>query len=691
MEPFKLAGSSLIDNFGSLSTVPVAKKPAQVQVVFTDPIKENSYSESQGLLMKSIVHELTSTTERVDRLAFEVDPNLLIYTSVYVPKRGLIPDAILKKLLIQDDLVAAIVHAREMHMSAFGRPRYDRHETGYVIEPMAGVVDKLHADKKELFNDRIRKAVKALSTCGSEEGVLEKDKMSFCQYLQMSARNVVGLGRLATEIIRIGPEKKEFHSFRPTDVGTIYHAAKEKNAEDKLREEAAKALADLRGTKIDPAVFAKGDYAWIQVIEGQPRQAFSDRELYVANFYKINDIEMLGYPVTPIDTVFNQISTHLNIGTHNRMYFQTGRASKGMLVFKSDDITPQTLERVKQQFNASINGVGNSWRMPVFGVPVDGDITYSSIDSSAQKDAEFIYLLDSNCRSIFSAFQMSPDEVPGWSYLSKGTNSQALSEGNQEFRIEASRDQGIRPLIHFFEDFINTHLFPLIDAELAQVCRVRLVGLDADTPEKEMIQLIQKVPISGTYDGIMEQLELKLVGKAMGGAYPLNPQFQAVLDKMYTVGQQKAFFTGDESARTDPRLDFYPNPFYFQHMQMMQADKQAQMAAQGGGAPGGQGEASPGQEGAPEVVDPTGQAPNANQASGMDPSGAPKAETGEDLTRSIDQALFALSKSENNMPMSKRKLLYQQKMIREKVVKELDEDFKVLIGEVLSVAQNQVK
>lgn len=32
-------------------------------------------------------------------------------------------------------------------------------------------------------------------------------------------------------------------------------------------------------------------------------------------------------------------------------------------------------------------------------------------------DAEFKYLTDMNAREILSAFMMSPDELPGWSYL----------------------------------------------------------------------------------------------------------------------------------------------------------------------------------------------------------------------------------------------------------------------------------
>jgi hypothetical protein len=46
---------------------------------------------------------------------------------------------------------------------------------------------------------------------------------------------------------------------------------------------------------------------------------------------------------------------------------QGERAYKGILVIKSY-IDPDIVMSIKRQFNAFINSVSNSWRMPVFGV-----------------------------------------------------------------------------------------------------------------------------------------------------------------------------------------------------------------------------------------------------------------------------------------------------------------------------------
>jgi hypothetical protein len=277
-------------------------------------------------------------------------------------------------------------------------------------------------------------------------------------------------------------------------------------------------------------VVPNDEYDWVQVIENQPRQVFTEDELVVHNFYPVLDVEMDGYPVTPIDTMINAVTTHMNITKHNQIYFQTGRATRGMLVFRSDDVDENTLARVKQQFQASINSVNNAWRMPVFAVSSNDEISWEPIDNSS-RDAEFQYLTDMNARVILSAFQMSPDELPGWSYLSKGTNNQALSESNNEYRLEAARDLGIRPLLQQFEDFINRVLFPLIDPNSGEALSAEARRARRRHRGKGERPLQQDTPVHMTYDWIMEKVEKKPMGKSMGGEFPLNPQFQAVLDK----------------------------------------------------------------------------------------------------------------------------------------------------------------
>jgi len=638
---------------------------------------------------KSIVNILDGSSDGIHRLAFEVDPNIAnIEAGLYIAKRRLIPDHVLKRIAIQDSLVATIVRTRQNHMSSFGRPRPDRYSKGYVIRPLPETLERLKkqsAEERAEYDKRIARAVKRFETCGSTEDVKDEERLTFAEWIGHSTRSAVVCGRVATEITYVGEgDSRTPHYWRHVDGGTVYRSAVDSEAAaDSVRSTAYNTLCQLAGEKLPkehrprPGLangFRATDYTWVQVIEGRPVQVFTSEELKVGNFYPVPDVELNGYPVTPLDTVITAVTTHLNIAAHNKLYFQSGRASRGMLVIKSEDATPQVISTIKQQFNASINSVNNSWRMPVFSCGTEEEITWQPIDAGGQRDAEFQYLTDMNAREILSAFMMSPDELPGWSYLSKGTNAQSLSESKGEYQLEAARDVGIRPLLAAFEDFINANLFPIVDAELARECRFVFVGLDAEDPEKEGVLLQTNSKLHLTYDDILEKVEKRPIGRTMGGEVPLNPDFHAmVMDPYLTVGEILEHFFGRENASKDPALAYRRDPFWMQWQQLQQqAQQQAQMAAQQPG-PGGP------QDGSPKGPPQGGGSP---QGGGQD--GAATA----DLARSVEAALGALRKSEDKLPANKRRLLRQADATVDFFLRGFLLDAKDALREVESVADS---
>jgi hypothetical protein len=651
-------------------------RKSEMKLDFADPLKKKRGGGPQSLV-KSLVNVLNGGPNSIERLAFETDPTQNnTYASVYKTKVKLIPDAVLKRIAIQDDLVAAIVNTRAAQIQAFGRPQPDRHSTGFKIIPDEGVLDKMTAEEKKATEERIDKAQKLLVTCGFTKGWSDRDRLTFPQYLGMSARNAVTVGRIATEVIWIQDEasgEKKFHSFRPIDAGTIMRAAPQKEAAQAVRDAALSLIENLKNKELEPEKFKKDEYAWVQVIDGRPVQAFTEDECVVHNFYPVSDIELDGYPVTPIDTAIAAVTTHLNITTHNKMYFQTGRAAKGMLVIKSDDADETTVARIKHQFQASINSVQNAWRMPVFAVGEKDEITWQAIDSGGGKDMEFQYLNDTNARVIMSAFQISPEELPGYQHLSRGTNNQALSESNNEYKLEAARDVGVRPLIANFEDFLNARILPLIDKKLAEFCVIKFVGLDAETPEKESVRLQQDMGVHMTFDEVLQKVEKVPVGVKLGGQIPLNALYLQNLDKYFTVGQILEHFCGIENASKDPELAYRRDPFWFQwqqlQMQQQQMQQQAQAQAQQAAAQGGQ-------PGAP-------QDPNA----GGQPQQDPNAQGQGDIASGIDQVLGMMSKSEAQLPPHIRRRLEQHKATVDKVMRHMEVDLESITDRIVEVAE----
>jgi hypothetical protein len=327
--------------------------------------------------------------------------------------------------------------------------------------------------------------------------------------------------------------------------------------------------------------------------------------------------------------------------------------------------------------------------MPVFAVGTGDDITWQPIDSSGSRDMEFQYLTDMNIRIILAAFQMSPEEMGGYAYLSRGTNNQALSESNKEYQLEASRDAGLHPLINQFEDFINEVLFPLIDEPLSKLCRFKLSGLDAETAEKESVRLQQDSPLHMTFNQILRQVEKESVEKSMAGDFPLNVQYGAILDKYLTVGQILEYFMGVVGASKDPALAYMRDPFWFQFQQLQQAAQQAEQGAPpaggdgGGGPPGDDGGASGEAKNASAMTDEQKQSA-AKQGQATNPKDA----NGADLSRSIDQAMDLLTKSE--LPAGKQKLLLQHQRVVDQALEDWKNELRLATKEIVKIAESHV-
>jgi hypothetical protein len=536
-----------------------------------------------GLILKSIKAQNQMQAANLERMSFEVDPhaNYSGAHGFYRLKQNLTPDHIIKRIIGPggDELVNEILQARSNHISSFGRPRTDRFSVGFEFQDMDKNAKRSEEDQKKI-QELIDNAKKTFWQCGRGTLEGELDQVNLSQFLKLITRDGLGYGRLACERIWwTNPKtgKEELYAWRASDAGTMLKILPQKEHDQSLRQEAIRQLQQLRNKKIDIEKYKKDEYRYVQVIEGKPVQAFTEKEMVVYNLYPTTNIEYNGYPLTPIDQALNAITTHINITVHNKLYFQHGRAAKGMLVFNSDSMDEAAAQRIRLQFHQSINSVQNAWRMPVFAIGQEDKLTWAPIDNSS-RDAEFQYLMDNNARVILSAFQMSPEELPGYAHLSRGTNTQALSESDNEWKLTAARDVGLRPLLSDIQDFLNTHILPEVSAELAKTHQIVLTGLNKDSPEKESTRLQQDMAVHMNYNEIMKQVEKNPIPVELGGEFPLNPQIQLQFDKYLTVGQILENFFKIKGAAADPRYQYIRDPFYFQQQQMIL--QKAQLAMQ---------------------------------------------------------------------------------------------------------------
>ncbi len=545
-----------------------------------EKLEKAGYSGATGPLMYALEQATGSAgPKKAPALAFTENPNNgENYAALYKTKRRLIPDNVLKDIRTNDHLIAAILRARGAMMSLFGNLQKDRFDIGVEVKIKDDFQKILTSDQYAKVIARMKRFEQLLLNCGHTEGLEHQDRKTLAEFLDIQTRNGCTFGRFATEIVydRNGQPDKNgnypFFRFRPIDVSTIVRAVRKgESAGNGLRITAMKALEALTGEKlnIDLESLKEDKYAWLQVIDGTPKQAFTHEEMLVFDLYPSTDIEHNGYPVTPIDTVISSITTHLSIDAYKKLYFQNGRASKGMLVIQSDEIDQQTLDNMKLQFNASINSVSNSFRTPIFGIGKEDKVDWLPMTGEGARDTDFAFMYDQIARNILSAFSMSPDELPGYGHLSKASNSQVLSESSNEYKLTAARDTGLRPLVLKLQTFFNQRLLPIMDPLLAKICEVRFAGLDAQSKEQENARLQQDMAIHMSYDEVLHQVDKDKIGKVFGGELPFNERYQIILDKFMDVGAVKSHFFNDAGAIVDPLLKYKRDPFYLQWIQLL--------------------------------------------------------------------------------------------------------------------------
>lgn len=533
------------------------------------------------VLRKNIVGS-ANKDRKVPRIAFEQSPlHRDTYAGIFKLKRDLLPAAVIKQIRVQNVLIACILRTRGNMASMCGHIRRDRFDIGIEVNIKEEYKNHIKTDEMVKIQERIDSFLKTIINCGSQDNLREEEKMSFPEFLDMQTRNGLSFGWFGTEVIwDINPvtKEKKFSRFRPVDSGTIYPAARKNDTSHHIRQQSLKMLKELQGVDITPVLLEEDYYSWIQVVDGIPRQAFSDDELIMYNMFPSTDIEHKGFPVTPIDTCVISVTTHSSIEVYNKLYFQNGKGAKGMLVVQSDDIDAGTLEDIKQQYNASINNVSNAFRTPIFGVGKEDKVTWQTTQPN-RRDGDFQYLFEQTTRNILSAFNMSPEELPGFAHLARGTNAQALSESSSEYKLTAARDGGLRPLILKLQDFLNNKLFPLIDPELSQLCYIEIAGIDAETREKEAARLTTDMPIHMTYDEVMDNVDKDLVGESMGGNVPFNERFRQVLDNYKNISDIEMYFMDCPVSFADPLKKYRRDPFFFQWLQMLaEANPEAFMA-----------------------------------------------------------------------------------------------------------------
>jgi hypothetical protein len=335
----------------------------------------------------------------------------------------------------------------------------------------------------------------------------------------------------------------------------------------------------------------KGDAAYVQVWQGSIIRAYRYKELAFCIANPRTDIRSNGYGYAETEQLINVITSQLWAEEYNKNFFKQGAAPKGLLNIRGDNIAPEQLEAFKRQWIANVAGAENAWKTPILQ---SEEVQYLNMQTS-NLDMEYSRWLEYLIKLICAVFLIAPEEI-GF-YLSPGGMQQPNFDTNNEWKLKASKDRGLRPLLRFYADALNRNIIDKIDDRFY----LDFVGLDELT-EKERIELRQsQVQYFRTVNEIRADEDLPALDD---GDIILNPVFlqKIQLDHTWKVesetrkdnkkmqeeqlGMQKRQMATQEEAQQKN----------MEQQEQQQAMQQQAMQQQAGGAEAQEGA----QEGAPE-------------------------------------------------------------------------------------------
>jgi hypothetical protein len=190
-------------------------------------------------------------------------------------------------------------------------------------------------------------------------------------------------------------------------------------------------------------------------------------------------------------------------------------------------MTPDQLEAFKRQWRSNLEGVENAWRTPIIQSEQGAEwMDLGKTNQEMEYNAWIEYLIKITC----GVFLIDPAELNF--DLHGGVSQTPLFESSQEWKLKASRDRGLKPLLRFIAKMINDNIINKIDDHFM----FDFVGLDELT-EQEKHEL-RKEQVS-SYKTLNEIRRAEDLPDVEHGDMVLNPTYIQAMQAAQQMEQQK--------------------------------------------------------------------------------------------------------------------------------------------------------
>ena len=380
---------------------------------------------------------------------------------------------------------AGFLQTRLNQISYHSRAQVDKHGLGFVIR---------RKDRSKTDDDRAREIQQIIINSGSAD-LCDPETGERRDTLPVLMRKIV---RDSLRFDQINIERK-------------------RNLKGDLLEWRAVDAKTIR--RVGPMYSGKTDRGepvrYVQIMHGQIVAEFSAKDLTFFVRNPRTSIRSWGYGESELEMMVNTVTSLLNGFSYNANFFSQGTTAKGMLTL-SGLIPPRRLRHFKRLWHSMVTGTENSWRTPILNMPEEKskaewiDLQKSNLDMEWGKFME--WCLKVAC----SVWQIAPDEI-GFEFGAHGQTS-SLNSGNNKYKIDASKDRGLFPLLDQIARMMTEEIVEYIDPEYEFV----YAGHDQESEEAEVKRRTDEGSTYKTVDEIRAECDLDELPDGKG-AVILNP------------------------------------------------------------------------------------------------------------------------------------------------------------------------
>jgi len=460
------------------------------------------------------------------------DPLSIQFAMGYKDRRYSLTYETLKRIPTQLALIAAIIQTRCNQVASFAVPFRMSKSLGFAIK---------HKNPARLTTKGEREFIQSMESfiysCGAPDpnphSSIARD--DFETFLKKLVRDSLMFDQACFEIV---PDRKGSpYEFMAVDTSTIRLAANNLDMDFST----AHRMNNHLYTGVQPAVIhpnatwpnQAAPYktlavrnpeihdipSFVQIVNGQIRNTYTRTELAWGVRNPRSDIYIQGYGYGELEQLVTIITSHLYAEEYNRRFFMQGSAPKGILNFKGDNLTPDQLESFRRQWRANVEGVENSWRTPI--MQAEQGVDWINLHPSNQ-EMEYSQWIEYLIKITCAVFLIDPAELNF--DMHGGVQQTPLFESSQEWKLKASRDRGLKPMLRFIAKLINENIVSKLDDHFM----FDFLGLDELTEQEKHELRKEQVSTYMTLNEIRRAEDL-----------PDVPDGDVILNPTYTTAQQQ--------------------------------------------------------------------------------------------------------------------------------------------------------